>query len=314
MDKTPALIITYNPSNDLKNQLDLLYQQFDQLLLVDNGSQPEIRNTIETQAQQRGTKLKTILNSRNLGIATALNQGFLLAMELGYEYLIILDQDSQPMPGMKDMLVRTLQMHPNKDNTAVMGSDIVEGLLNKPTRYIQARGLFSFERVSCKEKILRNVSFVITSGSMYNLKLYNQIGPFRDDFFIDAVDTEYCLRAIAKGYEISVACGARLEHRLGNRQQRRFLGKIHSPTFHPPFRWYYISRNRITMINLYARRFPHWFLYEVIITITSLVRMLLFENQRGLKLKAFLYGIRDGLLGRRGEIPAEMGKILIHPQ
>ena len=41
---------------------------------------------------------------------------------------------------------------------------------------------------------------------MYNLKIYKQVGLFRDDFFIDYIDTEYCLRIRQQGFNIIVAC------------------------------------------------------------------------------------------------------------
>jgi len=305
MTNIPALVITYNPTLNLVQKLDFLFHEFDQIILVDNGSSPEIRDTIQTQVKARGSKLKALLNERNVGVAAALNQGFSLAIQMGYGYIIALDQDSSPIRGMKIELIKAEQNHPNRGRLAVLGPDIVEDILGKPSRYIQPDGFMFFERVRCKGEILRNLSFVITSGSMFNLELYKRIGPFRDDFFIDAVDTEYCLRARTKGYEISVACNAYLKHHLGNRQQIEFLGKTHSPTFHPPYRWYYISRNRIRMFLLYGWRFPHWLFYEIIITITSLSRMLIFENQRAIKVKAILLGTWHGLTQKLGEIPVE---------
>ena len=310
MEKIPALLITYNPSHDLAARLDFLHIHFSQIILVDNGSNPPARTWIEAQVLQRGEELKVIFNPSNLGVATALNQGFTLAIQMGYESIICLDQDSMPMPDMKDALVSAYRSHPNREKLAILAPDIIEELLGKSSLYIRSKNRLFFERVACEEGILRHVSFVITSGSMYSLEQYKKIGPFRDEFFIDAVDTEYCLRARAKGYEISVACEAGIEHQLGNRQTRQLLGKTHHPTFHPPFRWYYIHRNRVRMILLYGWRFPHWFFYEMTISITSLLRMLLFEEQRGIKVLAILLGIWDGLTNRMGEMSAKRKRAL----
>lgn len=311
MEKIPALLITYNPSHDLSARLDFLLAHFNLIILVDNGSNPEARALIQEQVLQRGEELKVILNPSNHGVATALNQGFALAIQLGYEFLICLDQDSLPKPDMKDVLARAYQSHPNREKLAILAPDIIEASLGKPSLYIRSRNWLFFERVACQEGILRNVSFVITSGSMYCLELYQKIGPLRDDFFIDAVDTEYCLRAQTKGYEISVACEAGIEHYLGNRQTKQLLGKTHHPTFHPPFRWYYINRNRVRMILLYGWRFPHWFFHEIAISITSLLRMLLFENQRKTKVLAILMGIWDGLTNQLGEMSLKRKKSLM---
>jgi len=106
MKKPPVLIITYNPTQDLESHLDELYKQFDQIVLVDNASKPDIRKIITRQVQQRREKLETILNKENLGIATALNQGFSMIGKLGFEHVVALDQDSLPSLGMIDALMQ----------------------------------------------------------------------------------------------------------------------------------------------------------------------------------------------------------------
>jgi len=100
-----------------------------------------------------------------------------------------------------------------------------------------------------------------------------------------------------------VACRAHLEHRLGDRREASLAGLSMMPTFHSPARWYYMGRNRIPMIRMYAWRFPHWFTYEVVASIHGLLRMLLFEDRRREKLLAVMKGTFDGLLGRLGPGP-----------
>jgi rhamnosyltransferase len=310
MKPPPALIVTYNPAQSLGQHLDILSREFDEIILVDNGSGPETRASLAEQVRQKGTVLKVIFNDQNLGVAAALNQGFSLALKLGYDQVITLDQDSVPEPGMKQALVDGLQAHPNRENLAVLAPVIFEELPSYPARYLRAKNRWLFERVDCSEQFLRNVTFVITSGSLYSLNHYRDIGPFREDFFIDAVDTEYCLRAIHLGYEVSVACEARLIHVLGSRQKKSLLGREQYPTFHSPTRWYYISRNRIFMLRTYALWFPHWFFFEMAVTLTWLGRMILFEDQRLVKLKAFLLGIRDGIRKKSGKISPEVQRSL----
>ena len=310
MKSISALIITYNPAQPFNHHLDRLYRQFDQIILVDNGSGVETRKCIAEQALRKGPTLKTILNDDNLGIAAALNQGFSLAIELGYDLIITLDQDSVPEPGMKDALLRGFQNHPNREKLAILAPVIFEEVTNQSTKYLRQKHKFLFERLYCDQQFLRNVTFVITSGSLYNLNLYRDLGPFRDDFFIDAVDTEYCLRAIRSGYEVSVACDARLMHTLGNRQRKTILNRVHFPTFHSPVRWYYISRNRVSMLRMYAWRFPHWFFFEIAVTLTGLTRMLLFEDRRLEKIKAMLLGTWGGLRREMGRISAQTQKRL----
>lgn len=311
MEKIPLILVTFNPPASLAERLDQFSRDFDQIILVDNGSSAEKIGIIKERIQPEGGRIRAILNSRNIGVAAALNQGFSLAHRLGYRHAIALDQDSIPAPDMLAALTASHHNHPNREKLAVLAPDIVEKAGVRQSHYITANGRYFFRRVSCEGTVIRNVSFAITSGSMFDLELYKQIGPFREDFFIDAVDMEYCLRAITKGCEVSIACNAKLEHQLGNRRTKKVLGRSFSPTFHPPSRWYYINRNRVAMIIRYGWRFPHWLFHELGVSITSFARMLLLEDKRIGKTRAVFFGLRDGLLQRMGEMPDDVKKVLV---
>ena len=136
---------------------------------------------------------------------------------------------------------------------------------------------------------------MITSGSLYNLSVFREVGSFEDDFFIDYVDLEYCLHALSLGYKILVACGALLVHSLGKREERRFFWRKEYPRFHSPDRWYYQSRNRILILKKYLSKNPFLFFYEGINVIYGILRMLIFEDQRSSKIKAFILGSIHGL-------------------
>jgi len=303
-EKLLAIIVTYNPAHSFIGHLEQLCKEFRKIILVDNGTNQDQQAILHNQAQFFGEKtVQLIKNNKNIGIATALNQGFQWAIEHGFEYVITLDQDSTPAPGMVNSLIAGLQNHPNRKKLAVLAPMIVEELLPHLSQYMRRKNKFFYEHTSAEIGLLRNVTISITSGSLYNLEIWKKLGPFRDDFFIDYVDTEYNLRAIQHGYEISVQCDARLIHNLGKRQEKKLLGKTLYPTFHSPVRWYYISRNRIAMLKMYALKQPHWFFYEMITTVRTFIRVFMLENQRIQKFKAFLYGTWDGIRDRMGEIP-----------
>ena len=300
MKTLPALIITYNPTADFRKHLEFFYEEFEQIIIVDNGSNSEVCNLLKQETKEKKSSLKIIFNEENLGIATALNQGFQWAREEGFRKIITFDQDSFPAKEMVSTLKKTLETYHNNQNLAIIAPIIADPLVKIKARYPRSKYKFFFERKVCDGRILENVTSVITAGALHDLGIYQKLGPFRDDFFIDYVDTEYCLRANQHGYKIIVACDAKLNHRLGEREKRQLLGRSHYPTFHSPLRWYYISRNRIPMLKKYAFRFPHWFFYEIIASAYTLVRMLLFENQKKKKLLAIFFGTRDGILKKMG--------------
>ena len=302
--KMPAgLLVTFNPHPDFFTRLDMFYTQLNQIIVVDNGSNPDTCRLLDQETQRRGSSLNVIFNETNLGIAKALNQGCNWALEHGYDHIIAFDQDSYPAPGMISTMLEVLSTYAEDGKLAVVAPVVLDPLMKIQARYLRPKNKWLFERVFCDCTALEDVTFVITAGSLYDLKAYQQIGPFRDDFFIDYVDMEYCLRARQRGYQIIVTCNAHLNHRQGERQKRVLWGQNHYPTFHSPLRWYFSARNRIQMFRQYAIRFPHWAMYEVVANLYIFIKMLLFETQRIAKLRAFFRGTLDGIRGRMGKAP-----------
>jgi rhamnosyltransferase len=141
---------------------------------------------------------------------------------------------------------------------------------------------------------------VIASGALLPSEAIIVLGPFRDDYFIDYIDTEYCLRALTHGYRIVVAGNARLHHRLGQPRAARVGPFVLYPSMHPEQRWYYMARNRIPTLAAYGARVPHWLTFDLVHGAYRVLRMLLTEDARGTKLAAFFGGSWDGFRGRMG--------------
>ncbi len=113
------------------------------------------------------------------------------------------------------------------------------------------------------------------------------VGAFREDFFIDYIDTEYYLRMKKRGLLSIVACTAFMVHRQGQ-------GNSDTITLdYNPLRRYYRTRNGLILIKEYKFVFPLWVLkkiayacYEYIITFAT-------EKQKYPKIKNSLFAIID---------------------
>lgn len=307
-----GIVVTYNPPAEFMDHLEVWMSQVDQLLLVDDGSTPEWREHACRSIKEKYKRVDFLFNQGNLGIAASLNRGFVRLMEEHQDLAFVFDQDSLPSPGMVAAILDVHQNHPDRSRIAIVAPNIIIPSANNSFSFLQPRGRFSYKRIRCADQqSLEDVSIVITSGAMYNLDAYRQIGPFREDFFIDYVDTEYCLRARQQGYKIVVACRAQLRHRLGSQIEKRFGPITMHPTFHSPARWYYINRNRIRMIRTYALVFPHWLLYDFRANVNGLARLVLFEDRKMVKILAMAWGAWDGLTNRMGPISPERRSLFL---
>lgn len=291
-----AIIVTYNPDTDFDIGFAAIADQVRQVIIVDNGSDARSVHMLERLAAT-GTHI-LLQNSRNLGIATALNQGVMKGLELGYKWAVTLDQDSIAAPDMVRCEFETLTKYENWSNeVALVGPNIVQvGLAARASTWLKPhpRVPFLFQRVPALVGDLSGVTMILTSGALTNLKVCRELGLFWEDLFIDYVDTEYCLRAVSSGRQILVSREAILTHRLGKRTTKKFAGLRLAPTYHRPLRHYYMWRNRVAVMKRHATKFPHWFLFDVVSATYGMLRILAVEDKRLAKLRAMFFGTIDG--------------------
>lgn len=296
-----AIIVTFHPDDGFPSRLAAISAQVDRVIVVDNNSSDA--SIALTRNELLGQNGHLISNRRNVGIAEALNQGLAFALNAGYRWAITLDQDSAPAPDMVAELCSTLDRTEAPDEVAVVSPNVTlesteasQGYWPRPHPSVP----WLFERARIGSHDLTGVTLTITSGSLMSLTIYERLGPFRNDFFIDYVDTEYCLRAQIAGYKILVSAKAVLRHRLGDMKEMAVAGYAVRPRFHSPDRIYYQYRNRIPTLFRYGRAVPHWTSFDVVTSTYNLLRIMLFEDRRLEKIRAAATGTWHGLTGRMG--------------
>ena len=274
-------IVTHHPERGLPERAARLALQVGGLIIVDNGSSTSGIALAEEAARLTGAHL--VANPANRGIATALNQAAQLAMSLGSDWLITMDQDTSACPTMVTELARAYRDCPFRDDVAVVGA----GVAGAPAP-------------GCDNTSWTEQTLVITSGSLVSLPILEAVGGFRDDFYMDYVDVEYCLRLRERGYRVIITCAPVMRHRIGKPTRHRFLSRRPVTTNHSAARRYYMTRNRLTLWLRYWRTEKAWVKYDLAWFLRETLKIALFEQDRGAKLRAVTAGIRDAALRRNG--------------
>jgi rhamnosyltransferase len=278
-----AVVVTYYPDVGVIDRLGLLLPQVHRLVIVDNTPAGSREFDLSGLTNAFPTTL-VIENRVNKGIATALNQGLNFASGAGYEWLVTMDQDSVCHP---DMVLTLLKLSKTcQTPPAIVGANYFDPQIEGTKVPVGDGGCWPQKTV-------------ITSGCLIDVRVACTIGGFRDDFFIDQVDHEFCLRARAHGHTIVISRRPVMTHSVGTTGGVRlpFLGVLPN---HPPVRKYYIARNTVVTVATYWRTEPAWCVRRMVRLFLGLIEMALLEQHRVSKVKGFVCGIRDGLRKQMG--------------
>lgn len=242
--------------------------------------------------------LRLIFSAENVGLGRGLNAVMEAAAAEGFSHVMLLDQDSEPRPGLLDALTeRCLALEGQGEKIAVLAPQLVpphEGFY-KPIRYEwrggQARG-----------NGLAAVDFAPTSGSLVATAAFATIGPFRDDFFIAGIDVEWGFRAWDRGFGSYLATDLTMPHRWGEAVNEAELGKPQILR-HAPIRNYYYARNVIATARL--AHVPLRWRMKSCAGLAAQIGLLALRGARG-SLKPVRAGLADALKGRFGPAPISL--------
>ncbi len=288
-----CIIVLYQTDDSFFNNLDLVRRQVQKVYIIDNGCPKEFTIKLQKIIKNSNDNLSYKKAETNVGLAKAQNIGIKKAISDGYKSILFLDDDSTPD---QEMITRLATHLRENKNVGIVAPDIVHSSGGKQKYWVKEKSGF-WRRRGFKEgeSFLGEVNTVIASGSLISVKVIKKIGLMREDYFIDYIDIEYCLRVRSFQFKIHVLKNAKLLHQLGERTTYKPLGFEISPTNHSSLRKYYMTRNRILTWKLYAKKIPSWFLIDLLNFFFDTTRTLFLEKQKYQKLKSICKGFKEGL-------------------
>lgn len=276
----------------------LLRQSGVRALLIDNSESEAGRSYATRMADELGIEL--IRNESNIGVAAAHNIGLRKALSDGFDYALILDQDSELE---EDTITRLVDAH-----RFLESKDLPVGAVGPA--FSDPRSGFSFPFVSLRTLRMQRLEpapgqavecdLLISSGCLISARTLRSVGGMDERLFIDFVDIEWCLRARSLGWKLFGVADAHMRHTIGDRILR-ILGR--SIPVHSPARNYYLVRNAL----LVARK-PYltwrWRAHLAYRIVGQLVLFTVFFPDRPARIRCMVRGFADGLLGRGGRLGA----------
>lgn len=275
-----ATVIVYNSEKEVLTNIDTYVNQVDKIYVIDNSEQiiDKLISLIQCEPKVEYHWMKG-----NKGIAAALSKAAQLATDAGYDYLLMMDDDSQ-LTG----------------NTVMDMSNYIAQY-----EFPERIGIVTAQSdPNIRSNLAHSVWYTITSGSLLNLKAYQYCGPFMEELFIDGVDHEYCYRLRKFNYEIIILNYVFMSHQMGSAQELKIFNKvIYKWSSHSPLRNYYLVRNFLFILNRYKVLVPACIRFEVYYGVAKacLLDLLLGENKL-LRLRYMGKAISDFRSHRLGKL------------
>jgi len=275
-----AVVVAYFPDGEFEDRLRRLLPQVSEVLVVDNTPEGNCKERLKAM----GRRLHVADLGTNVGVAAALNHGLKWAVESQHRWLLTLDQDTLCYPDMVQTLLKvqaSCALEP-----AIVGANYFDPRSGRTE--VPEQGNDWLEQIT-----------VITSGSLIDVAVADSVGGFREDYFIDQLDHEFCLRVRRHGRRVIMSRKPLMSHSIGG-PAGTYVPLWGPVPHHAALRKYYITRNSLVTIADYWRNEPGWCARRLTRLLLGLGLIAVLESDRVAKVRAFAAGAVDGVRRRMG--------------
>ena len=223
---------------------------------------------------------------QNVGVGGAHYTACKMAEAENFDFLLFLDQDSQLSSGfLKNMLSGFYRLQKIHSRLCAIGPSWSDPELGKSkTRALLKDKIRTFLKAPNLKQVL------ISSGMLIWVPTLKYIGYPKKEYFIDLVDTEWCLRALYKNYQIFMLSDVQMLHRIGEVKKWSKL----RVQYEEPIRYYYSLRNSVLLFHEKNILLS----YKILILLGNLfkLRKIIFSPAPIKSFIAACRGIKDGFL------------------
>lgn len=238
--KTAVIIVCYNGKEYLPDCLNSLEKQtlargLYNIIVVDNNSSDDSVAYIKNNFLQ----ILLLENKENLGFAGGNNIGIKRAIEEGYEYIVLLNQDTIVDPNWLEELIKAAELD---EKVGLVQSRL---MLWPATEKINSIGNeihflgFGFtggylQRLEDYPIKSNEITYASGAGMLVKRNVFEEAGLFDKEFFMYHEDLDLSWKARIKGYKIVLASNSVVYHKY------EFSKSI--------AKYYYMERNRFIVL------------------------------------------------------------------
>jgi hypothetical protein len=297
--KLAIVIINWNSFELTRDTLTSLlrtnYKNYD-CIVVDNGSDDDSAN----QLQKQFLNIILLKVGENKGFTGGNNIGMQYALEKGYEYIMMLNNDVEVAPDFLDPLIEKLQSNENIGavQPLIYFHHDKNLIWNAGSTYNALLGICATPNYNQRDethaqiKIQKKVDWITGCAFMIRSSVLQKIGLLKEGFFIYYEDVDLSFRIKNAGYQLAYTPSSVIYHIAGMSHKSNSKGKegFVSPKVH-----FLNARNRIWFLKLHtlAWAVPTVFLFNAFYFFS--IGFYFIFRARFQKWKAWNKGLWEGL-------------------
>jgi rhamnosyltransferase len=283
MSKVCAVIVAYEPTEDLATKVASLARQVDTVYLIDNTpvsgyEKPRIANVVFSSNQNRG------------GLAGALNIALAAARADKSDFLFVFDQDTEISDDFCSRMLAAEKQH-RSAGAGIYGPMHINSSTGWPVRVSVPTGLLRSHWPKGNEGIIEAL-FLINSCALLDLARIPPTLTYDENMGVDMIDVDFGLAARAMGVKSICLSEISVRHGIGNRKEGSFM---FAPTHYGSHRKYLQTRNRLLVWKRHKNVDLVFVVSDLVIWFLDAVRSVALERNRKDKLVSIVRGVMHGI-------------------
>ena len=293
-DKVCIIILNYNNYEDtiecIKSIKSVIPFQMIDIVVVDNNSSNGSVNVIENQFQD----IIMIKSNVNKGYAYGNNLGLKYAIENGYRYSCILNNDTIITENFLEACITEMNEEVAFISPALMEYNHKEYVQSTGGDVLINRGIVTRKNNKMKREQLPNIietDYVGGACMVFKTGIINKLGFIPEEYFLFYEETEWCYKAKKLGYRNLCLTNTYIYHK-GSVSINKIGGLSD----------YLMKRNRVVFVKRNIDSKGKYYLFVFELFIKEIIKVLLHKKGSISNIKAYLDGVRGGFSNKYSEL------------